>query len=272
MEERSLESRMLATMRESRGEKRPRLAARLGLTTGTYYEYERGKLTPSLALLERAALALGQTARYVDDTREYLQRGDTKAGAAPPSSPGAQKDQELVRLSAGLGAEFEAFHLSMLRRSQRLARAVADREMARVHFPRLLAHPPDVRPALVREEPAFQTWAVGELAAHASVDAAPEDPDEALALAELAVLITELAPGEAAFCSRSQGYARFHLGNAHRAKGRPLEADAEVARAATSGRPAPPVTPTSFSTKPACSAWRPPSVAIKGGLMKRATC
>ncbi|HYU31131.1 MAG TPA: hypothetical protein VEW48_03130, partial [Thermoanaerobaculia bacterium] len=151
-----------------------------------------------------------------------------EAAALRAGAPETAADLEIDRLALSLGE----FHGAVLRRSRWLARAVADREMARVHFPRLRAHPAAERPALVRENPAFQTWAVSELAAHESIEAAAGDPDEALAWADLAVLIADLAPGEAAFHSRSQGYAAFHRGNAFRVKGRfRPEAEDEFERA-----------------------------------------
>jgi tetratricopeptide (TPR) repeat protein len=227
-----IDCRALAVMREAGGRKKHELAALLGLTPDSYYEYETGKSVPARHLLERAAAALDLPSHHVDRTLDYLRRTDAEAAARLAAGPDAAADLEIDRLALTLGGDAEDFLRAMLQRSRRLARAVADREIARVHFPRLRAYPAAERAALVRDNPAFQPWAVSELAAHESIEAAAGDPDEALARADLAVLIAELAPGEPAFLARSQGYAVFHRGNAFRAKGRlHPEADAEVDRA-----------------------------------------
>lgn len=210
-----IDCRALAVMREAAGLKKQELAARLGLKPDTYYEYESSRVPPR-QLLERAAAALQASPVHVDRTLDYLRRADAEAAARLAGGPDATAALELDRLALSLSD----FHLNVFQRSRWLARAVAEREMARVHFPRLRAYPPAERLALVRENRIFQTWAVSELAAHESIEAAAADPDEALAWADLAVLIADLAPGEPAFHSRSQGYAAFHRANAFRVKGR----------------------------------------------------
>ncbi len=232
MTDKPRESRALAVMREAGGLKKHELATLLDMTPDSYYEYENGVRVPPRHLLEKAAEALDLPPHHVDRTLEYLRRTDAEAAAHLAADPDVAADREIDRLAMSLGAESEELHRSVFRRSRRLARAVAERELARVHFPRLRARPAAERPALVRDNSAFQTWAVSELAADESIAAAAGDPAEALTWADLAVLIAELAPGEAAFRSRSQGYAAFHRGNAFRAKGRLRpEADAEVERA-----------------------------------------
>jgi tetratricopeptide (TPR) repeat protein/DNA-binding XRE family transcriptional regulator len=227
MADRPIECRALAVMREAAGLKKHELAGRLGMAPDTYYEYETGRVPPR-PLLERAAAAVDHPPHHVDRTLDFLRRADTEAAAHCAGGSDAAADLEIDRLALSLGE----FHGAVLRRSRWLARAVAEREMARVHFPRLRAHPAAERPALARENQAFQTWAVSELAAHESIEAAAGDPDEALAWAGLAVLIADLAPGEPAFYSRSQGYAAFHRGNAFRVKGRfRPEAEDEFERA-----------------------------------------
>lgn len=231
MDDRPIECRALALMREAGGLKKHEMAGRLGLQPDTYYEYENDRV-PARPLLERAAAAVDHPPHHVDRTLDYLRRADAEAAAHRAGGPDAAAELEIARLALSFGSESEEFHGAVFRRSRRLARAVADREMARVHFPRLRAHPAAERPALVRDNPAFQTWAVSELAAHESIEAAAGDPDEALAWAGLAVLIADLAPGEPAFHARSQGYALFHRGNAFRVKGRLRpEADADFDQA-----------------------------------------
>jgi tetratricopeptide (TPR) repeat protein len=227
MSDKPIECRALAVIREAGGLKKGDMAARLDMEPGKYYDFETDRIPPR-HLLEQAAAAVDLPPHHVDRTLDYLRRTDAEAAAYPAGDPGAAADLEIDRLETALGR----LHGDVLRRSRRLARAVADREIARVHFPRLRAYPAAERPAVVRENPAFQTWAVSELAAHESIDAAAGEPDEALAWADLAVLIAELASGDPAFHPRSLGYALFHRGNAFRVKGRlHPEAAADVDRA-----------------------------------------
>lgn len=219
--DRPIECRTLTVMRESRSKKRNWLAGKLDMTPETYYGYENGKEKPSRELLERAAAALDLPAHHVDRTHEYLQRTDAEAQRAGSGSPGAEAEREIDRLADSLGLEWQEVHRSVFQRTQRLARAVAEREMARVHFPRLRAYATAAeRQAIVRENKTFQTWAMSELAAHESIEAAAGDPDEALAWADLAVLIADLLPDEEPLRLRTQGYAVVHRGNAFRVKGR----------------------------------------------------
>lgn len=227
--DRPIECRALAVMREARSWKKNRLAKALGMNPQTYYDYENGNVVPSRAFLERAAAAMGLPAHHVDRTLAYLRQTDAAAAAG---MAGAVVDarQAIDELALVLGAEWGELHRVQLERSLRLTEALVERHAARLLFPRLRAYPPAEREAVVREQKAFQTWAVSELACHESIEAAAHDADEALAWAGLAVLIAELATGDEAFLARSQGYARFHLGNAIRVKGRLPEADAEFQR------------------------------------------
>jgi tetratricopeptide (TPR) repeat protein len=229
--DRPLECRTLTVMREARGRTAKQLALDLGLKADTLYAYESGKHVPSRNLLNRAALALGLTVHHVDRTIRYLRQTDAEAGVSGAAGEESRTDAEIERISLVLAEEWEEIHRQQLTRSRRLARALAEREAALVHFPRLRACPADERMSVVRENPAFQTWAVSELACHESIEAAADDPAHALAWTDVAVLIAELAPGEEAFRARSQGYAAFHRGNAFRAKGKLPESNAEFSRA-----------------------------------------
>jgi tetratricopeptide (TPR) repeat protein len=82
--------------------------------------------------------------------------------------------------------------------------------MIRVWTPEELAIVPESRP--------FQSWSVCELLAQQSIEAAGDDPDRALELAELGHAVAENVPGAAAWRLRVRGYALFHVGNAWRVK------------------------------------------------------
>ena len=64
----------------------------------------------------------------------------------------------------------------------------------------------------------YRSWGLCELICAESVKAAADDAGRAVELAELAVLIADLAPGEETWRWRLQGYAAAHQGNARRVR------------------------------------------------------
>ncbi|HBL29250.1 MAG TPA: hypothetical protein DD490_20660 [Acidobacteria bacterium] len=226
MDERTLASRILAVLLEAVGWPANKLAGAMGVTPGTIYDYLRGKPAPSRAVLERVAATMGLPASHVDRARRFVLGTEMAAGH------GSRAEQEIDRFADEIGIEWGEMYRAKLLRSERLAQALMDRMTAETLFPRLRALTPEERVALVQEKKPYQSWAVGELACHESIEAAARDADEALAWAALAVQIAGLAEGDPAFLLRNEGYARFHLGNAIRVKGQSLPAaEAEVLRA-----------------------------------------
>lgn len=217
MTELPIECRALPVLRAACDWKANRLAEALGLKPGTLSDYERGKVVPSRELLERAAAAMRLPPHHVDRTLAYLRQTDASE---------ASTTKEIDRLAVGMGLQMEELVHSVLDRARRQILAFAERQKATVLWPRLRAHPANARPAVVRENQDFRSWALAEVVCHESIEAAAHDADEALALAELAVVVADCLPEKEVLRQRTQGYARFHLGNARRVKGRSLpEAD-----------------------------------------------
>jgi tetratricopeptide (TPR) repeat protein len=223
MTELPIECRALPVLRAARDWKANRLAEALGLKPGTLSDYERGRVVPSRELLERAAAAMRLPTHHVDRTLAYLRQTDAS---------GASTTEEIDRLAVDMGLQVEELFHSVLGRARRQILAFAERQKAAVLWPRLRAHPANARSAVVREIRDFRSWALAEMVCHESIEAAAHDADEALELAELAVVIADCLPEEEVLRGRTQGYARFHLGNARRVKGRSLpEADMAFAEA-----------------------------------------
>jgi tetratricopeptide (TPR) repeat protein/DNA-binding XRE family transcriptional regulator len=221
MTELPIECRALSVMRDACDWKANRLAEALGMKPGTLSDHERGKTVPSRDLLERAAAAMRLPRHHVDRTLVYLRLTD-----AASASPNPDAEREIGRLVAGMGRTMEEVVGALFQRARRQALALVERQMAEVLWPRLRAYPPQARIAVVRENKDFQRWALSEWACHESIEAAAHDADEAVELAELAVVIADRLPETEVLRPRTQGYARFHLGNARRVKGRSLpEAD-----------------------------------------------
>ncbi len=73
------------------------------------------------------------------------------------------------------------------------------------------------RRLLIAEQKRYRHWGLAERMTRESLDAAPNQPKEALELARDAVRLAELVPGTQAWCWRLQGYAGAALINAYRA-------------------------------------------------------
>lgn len=208
-----IESRCLRVMREARGVKGVKLAAKLGLKPATLYEYESGVQVPKRWLLEAAATALRFPLHHVDRTLAYLRQSDASVGSSK-TGPRERAERELDGIAVALGLEWEEVHRNLLRRGRTLALAFVERQTAPVLWARLRAHPSEARAAVVREKEDFRSWALSELVCHESVEMASHDAGEAVMLAELACVIAERVPEEEPLRLRILGYAHVHRGNA----------------------------------------------------------
>lgn len=225
-----IESRTLVVLRAAVDVTGKELAARLGIKPNTLYDYENGVSTPGRGLLEQAAAALGLPRQQVDRTLAYLRQTDASRQDAE-AGPGEEAAREMAAIAHALGQEWEGLYLDLLRRGRIRALAFVKRQAAPLLWARLRTHPAEVRPAVVREKEEFRDWALAELVCHESIEAAADDADKAVALAELACRVAELVPETEPLRVRTQGYAAYHLGNALRVKGTLPTADAQFALA-----------------------------------------
>jgi hypothetical protein len=95
----------------------------------------------------------------------------------------------------------------------------------------LVAIPREERRQAIERREELWHWAICTRSCKASLQAAPDDADEAVEWAELAVLIAEKADGDEQWLQRLLGWATFHLSNAHRVHGDLTAADLAFARA-----------------------------------------
>jgi tetratricopeptide (TPR) repeat protein len=94
--------------------------------------------------------------------------------------------------------------------------SAADRDLAAQLWLRLEPRNARQRLAMVQLIEEFQSWALCETVAAKSIDMAPSSPAKALELAELALHIAELCPGDEPLRMTARGYAWFHVANARR--------------------------------------------------------
>lgn len=95
-------------------------------------------------------------------------------------------------------------------------RAAKDRERAAALWTRLKKYSVEERRILVEGATDYHEWALSVLLCRESVRAAANDPTDALALAELALLVAEHLPGQERWRFRLMGQAWLVIGNARR--------------------------------------------------------
>ena len=194
------------------------LATAAGVSPTLLNDYEQGRKGFSRRRLELLISHMGLPLETIDATLERL-HANRSAGSgrwAPGAASATLLRVEAVASRVGrLAAEFARSALSILawEGEALLAREEARRLWAG-HLERRTALQ---RVALVEEVPELQTWAVSELLAARSIEAAPASPAQALELAELALRAAELCRGEDWLRLRTRGYAGFHVANARRA-------------------------------------------------------
>ncbi|HEY0510919.1 MAG TPA: helix-turn-helix domain-containing protein [Thermoanaerobaculia bacterium] len=210
-------SATLTSLRSAQGWTQKELARALGISTKTLCLYERGRSALTREMLEAMAAAMGLESEDVDVTLTSLQQ--VQAGAVPivsPVGPTREERRRIERAAAAVGRSAVAVTRSELTRSFQAPRIRQARREAAELWASLKARPPRDRPALVDGAPEYRTWALCERLCAESERAAPADAGRAVELAELALRIAVLVPGEEIWRSRLQGYAWAHLGNARR--------------------------------------------------------
>jgi tetratricopeptide (TPR) repeat protein len=180
--------------------------------------YDRGDRTVPDAVLERAADARGFPRHLIQPARRAI-RSFRAAARGWSRTDRVLKERFFAELLAWCGEALEViFTAAAPAGNQQVTAAPAamDRALAAELWLRLERYTARQRLALVEELEEFRSYALCELVAARSIEAAPSSPAEALELAGLALRITELCTGDALLRQRAEGYAWFHVGNAHR--------------------------------------------------------
>ncbi len=226
-------------LRLLRGWSQAELAEAVGLSASAIWRYENEDVGNPGKTLEEIAVAVGLPPRMLDRLFVWVAAARTAvASAADPEDPQRRIDAIAAELAAGLSDIAYAATAEILGGSPGLGEIgpwaktftpprPEDRDEAPELWERLARREPSTRRVLVEESKRFRKWALCELLCAESVQAATASPDQALELAELALLIAGLAPGEKTWRQRLQGYAWTHVANARRARGdRPGARDA----------------------------------------------
>lgn len=222
----------VAFLRLLRGWTQTELAEAAGLSASAISRYESGDIIPTRSALEDLAVAVGLPLRMLDRVLAWLSA--TRAAVisrANPADPDRLADAALAELTAGLLdlltsattailADLPDLGIGPWRKLAAVPRP-EDREEAAELWESLRRREPSMRWVLVEDSTRFQNWALCELLCAESAKAAEDKAFSALELAELALRIAELVPGEGTWRLRLQGYAWAHIGNAMKAANLP---------------------------------------------------
>jgi len=209
----------LKFIRESLGISQAKLGELAGVSANLLNDYEHFRKPLHPDRLEHLLSFVGVPAERIEATLACLEANRASAqapGAAAYLSAERRGLEAVVQKAGGLAMEFTRGLLTLLTLE---GEGLQARQRAEVLWERLKRHPAAMRLPLVEDSKKYRSWALCERVAAESIEAAGDDPQEAVRLAELAVRIAELCPGPEAWTWRVGGYAGLHLANARRASG-----------------------------------------------------
>lgn len=198
--------------------------------------YEAGRRTPSRATLERLAAGARFPMYLLDRLIDVFRSALAAAGLALPAPPPEEEEHESSVAEEVARAVSAAVHVALAElaaetRAPSLARwAAAERALAPRRWELLAPFSPEEQRFLVENAQEHRSFALCERICEESAGAATEDPERALALADLALFIAERVEGGETWRLRLQGYAWAFAGNARRAAGDPAGAEDAFAR------------------------------------------
>jgi tetratricopeptide (TPR) repeat protein/DNA-binding XRE family transcriptional regulator len=221
----------LTILRSAQGWSQKRLAEASGVRKTMISDFEVGRRPLSQARLESLAAVLGYGRESIDAALLCLEwvRPPVEVSTSP-LGPGPDERRIIEQASTRVAKTVLDATRSTLTSRLRADRARQARREADEQWERLKRYSPRDRRLLVEGAKEFQTWALCERLCAESEKAAAADANRALELADLALRVAVLVPGEEGWRSRVQGYAWAHVGNARRVGGNLLGADEAFAR------------------------------------------
>ncbi len=267
----------IVVLRMLRGWERGGLADAAGLSASSIYRYEIGNTIPTRKTFERIVAAVGIPIRMADRLVAWIRSARAAWAGSPEDAEGAL-DALCGEVSEGISRVFRSAAALVLAGQpgfvsgpwrRQSPPSPGERQQAAVLWGALERRDTPGRRMLVQDAQEYRNWALCERVCAESTRAAADDAGRAVELAELAVLIADLAPGEESWRWRLRGYAAAHRGNARRVGGDLPGADEAFRRALeASGRPDGPAIRGCFPRR-RFSAWRPLYAPIRTVCRKR---
>jgi tetratricopeptide (TPR) repeat protein/DNA-binding XRE family transcriptional regulator len=233
---RPIRSAVLFFLRTLLGVERNDLAEAARLKESTIADFERGKNEPGLPALECLASALGVSEVLLEEVLA-LAEGVGREGATSdvwvgPILVSAARMRNAREFGEEMGRVARDGFSGWVLQDWVEAEAARERATASdIGF--YLCGREDLR-EVVREDPGCHLWSVAEWLADESLRTISRNPERAAELAEAALVVAELVPGDERFRRRLEGFAWAHLGNVHRAGGDLKQADAAFSRSIAS--------------------------------------
>jgi transcriptional regulator with XRE-family HTH domain len=206
-------------LRTAQGWRQAELAEAAGFSPRLVNDYEHGRKPLYRDRLETLVTVLGLPVELIDDTLALLAKA--RASSRTPRDPddaSGKVRRHIDALALEAGRAVSDGYRSLLTSLTTESQALQARQQAGELWARLAPRSAEERRALVDHPKAgFRSWALCERVAAESVAAAPNHPQKARELAELALRIAEVAPGPGPWRDRLQGYTWAFVGNARRA-------------------------------------------------------
>jgi len=230
----SLYGRILQYLRCMLGIERKELAFRLGWSEeGRLGRLENGKEPLSREALAAILLHFPCAPEAVDVLVAADKLIATATSPEPPSPVALTEEERWEVYRATLAAAWSLAEAlaAGLAGGLRQAKAARARQEAEEAFPRLASCAPAERQALPSIYPEYRSWALAVRVAEASVEAAADDAERALELAELACSIAERVEEEPGFRLRLEGHCLGRRANAWRVANEYDRAEEDFTRA-----------------------------------------
>jgi transcriptional regulator with XRE-family HTH domain len=205
------------------------LARAAGVRPNVISDYECGQRPLQRDRLEELAGHMGLPPEAVGEALDFVRSVGMRARLTDPSGTEGRQVEVIAVRTGKLHAELTR---SLLSEVLLEGRALAARQQAPALWNRLKRRNPAERRLLIEESTELRSWALCELLCKESIQAAADSADRACELADLALFLAELVPGESSWRQRLQGYAWAHLGNARRVRGDLPGAEAAFVRSA----------------------------------------
>jgi transcriptional regulator with XRE-family HTH domain len=224
--------RQLAVLRAALNKTQSQLARDSKVKRASISQYEADQTTPDASTLERLLTSMGFQWSALDLAGWFLARLFSECTLAEGESCRTPSAEELEAMAAGM-TDMSA-RLSGMARTLRektggkseenRTPTAEDRTVAREFFVQVRGLSRQKQGEKLRKAPAEFRWALCELLCLESQRICADDPKQAASLAEFALELAELAPGEEEWRAKLRGLAWAHIGNALRARGEDLPA------------------------------------------------
>jgi transcriptional regulator with XRE-family HTH domain len=227
--------RKLAVLRTALNKTQSRLARDSKVKRASISQYEADQTTPDASTLERLLTSMGFQWSALDLAGWFLARLFSECTLAEGESCQTPNAEELEAMAADM-TDMAARLTTMARvlrdgtcdvpesEEENRTPTREDRAAARQCYSQVRGLSRQKQREKLREAPAKIRWALCELLCLESQRLCADDPKQAASLAELALELAGLAPGEEGWRAKLRGLAWAHIGNALRARGEDLPA------------------------------------------------